>query len=322
MEKCYSQSQRKKEMLDESIDMLSRMMLACRDIKNGKPEISTLKQYNINQQSFRKIVFNKKLGFKYNNPPISMEELKDIKDNKFMSLTTEMYDDKNITLSWQEKLFCKIYMTDDLKEIPYDLDKRFDYVFTKLSKNEVDVLTMRYKDEMTFSKIAETMELSIPRVHQIESGAIRKLSHPSLLMILLYGEEYGKLFNQVKGINNENKRKEKFKDLEDIIEASLEANDYRNLMILRKKIDKTLRDKGMDPDMIDKDKSILDLNLSTRTKSALLRSNINGVGDLSDLTLKEMMEIRGVGDKTIVELIIALEEAGIDAAFVKEYKKQ
>ena len=179
---AYSLTKEKKKMLEESINMFSRMISACKEIQQGNSIIDTMKKHNIDQNTFRRVVFNKKLGFKYESP-------------------NELYlEDRKINLkflSWYERLFCKMTCTTNIKEVPPDLDKTLSYCFTMfLSSPESLVLTYKYKDELSVKEIASKFGLSNKRIYQIESEAIRKLTHIKPLNIMIYGIEEGSKMNE------------------------------------------------------------------------------------------------------------------------------
>lgn len=61
-----------------------------------------------------------------------------------------------------------------------------------LTEKEEKVLKMRYFEDLTLREVANMLRLSVERIRQIESKAIRKLKHPSRsreLKSFLYGEE-------------------------------------------------------------------------------------------------------------------------------------
>ena len=66
----------------------------------------------------------------------------------------------------------------DLKNVPEDvLDKL-------VNKQEAYILKMHYLYDISYKDIAELCKLSISRIYQIRTRALRKLLHPSRAKVL------------------------------------------------------------------------------------------------------------------------------------------
>ena len=64
------------------------------------------------------------------------------------------------------------------------------------------------------------------------------------------------------------------------------------------------------------DKLIREIGVSTRIRRSLARENIYSVQDLLDYK-EDLFEIRDLGDKSVAELLAALENAGVDTRGLK-----
>ena len=97
-----------------------------------------------------------------------------------------------------EKNFTELDMTQDqvmallpLSETTYiqdfdkkDLEEVMEAALSTLNRRESKVLHLRYKQGLLLEEIAEKFDITIERVRQIESKALRNLRHPSTSSLL------------------------------------------------------------------------------------------------------------------------------------------
>ena len=219
-------------------------------------------------------------------------------------------------ISWQDR-----FITDLCGEESYAAPN-FDYLFTKitsevLTERQRKALYLRYQMDLSLRDMEQEMGLSAERARTIVNEALRILRHPKNRYVLLYGEEYEQLLKEKKSaqltydqarleaIKNSVKKKEEFakvrEETERLKEMAAKTTDsnYDALGIL---------------DLI----SIEELNLSCRSFNALWlnRSKLGGkrgdaistVGKLANMSIKDLREIRNLGEKSIEEIVSVLEK--------------
>ena len=112
------------------------------------------------------------------------------------------------------------------------------------------------------------------------------------------------------------------------VQAILKWNDL-NLDTIKAKCEQTLQDaqeqhnrltgvfNNMDAVLSDKIKtqksadSIKTLRISTMTTNALTAANIHVIGELANMTVKDLKTIKGIGSKSVQEILFAMKSLGI-----------
>lgn len=182
---------------------------------------------------------------------------------------------------------------DELKfEITRDTYLALAYILTTLSPREERVLELRYKERWTRAKIGEEFCLSDSRAAQLEHRALRKLRHPGRFYILRSG---------LIGWKNQQCEAEYKRGLEEGKELG-----YRKCLDDLKKGKTT---EGFNVDILSK--SFDELNISMRSKNAMIAKGYRTVGDIIHLYEDEILHIRNFGQKSICEVACVLNSLGI-----------
>lgn len=163
-----------------------------------------------------------------------------------------------------------------------------------LNKNEQDVLSLRFKDELTLKACGEHISVSSPRIGQIIKQAMRKLRHR-------------KRFNHYEAIPKNERRQ--FQEEYDHV-----VHENKKLKQALSKLDNS----DIDPqvvilmaDMIKPkhlETHIVQLHLSTRSYNALLRADITTIKDVINTPEEKLIHLQNLGEKSIQELKTKIRE--------------
>lgn len=159
-----------------------------------------------------------------------------------------------------------------------------------LSDREQKVLELRYRNGMNLEQTGHQFNVTRERVRQIEAKAIRKLRHPSRSKHW-YLDTIHKAFE----IDAERARLER--ENEELLERLAK---YEELPV-KEETPRSLVD-------------ICDMDLSVRSYNCLKRAGINYVDDLKKYTVEQLMCVRNLGRKSMMEVIEKAKEFGV---FVK-----
>lgn len=170
---------------------------------------------------------------------------------------------------------------------PEDFDETMDAILARLPKRDVDVLTKRNRDMKTLREIALDYDLTRERVRQLEQRALRRLRHPSNILLMQIG------------IAESERRKETEQQTRqahiDAIKRSRNANlNDRTAWQL------TFGIQGIE-----------DLQLSTRAYYCLLRRGCKTLNDVAELEARgALTKVRNFGEKSYGETLEKLRETG------------
>lgn len=162
-----------------------------------------------------------------------------------------------------------------------------------LTEREVRVIKQRFVERKTLQAIAETEGLSRERIRQIEAKALRKLRHPSRI-VLIRGVSYAEL---KKHWNEYYKLKDEY----DQVLAAYQAVSGR-----------PAEEVAMETTCLQK--TLEELDLSVRSYNCLRRAGKNTVGDISKMTEVELSKVRNLGRKSAEEVKAKLAEYGLTLA--------
>lgn len=178
----------------------------------------------------------------------------------------------------------------------YEIDYKGVYeAISTLTEREQKVILMYYRDGKGLEECGKAFDVSLERMRQIKSKAVRKLSHPSRSkgLFLVPQTEYDKVVSE-------------------------------NIVLERR--NETLRNalcylagkKGVDPDNLEEysekakaklnDVTITELSLSRRARNCLARHGITSVEDLSKMSQVDLMNVRNLGRKSFEEILSVLKE--------------
>lgn len=152
-------------LCDVAIESTRKLAMALEEIKNGAPEGAVCEKYNIKRRYLRHFIFNNHTIYCKNKPYIDNEENYNDEDTFF---------DEEILLSGGEKLYKKL---EPNKKVPYDADEMAEFFIKNagLKKNAIQVLRMRYWEDMTLGEVGEKLGVTRERIRQIEAKALRNI---------------------------------------------------------------------------------------------------------------------------------------------------
>ena len=161
----------------------------------------------------------------------------------------------------------------ELQSVTADQLDGFSYAFSQILPREQMVLRLYYEEHKLQREIAKLIDVSDSRVHQLLQNGYRKLRNARLVGYIRYG---------LAGFEEEKKRRAK--------ELSMSGE---NLIAV---LDAVL---------------ITELPLSNRLARALKWNGITTLGDIERLRqkgLRKLMLLRGVGRKSVEEILAVLED--------------
>lgn len=163
-----------------------------------------------------------------------------------------------------------------------------------LPEKSFNMLIDHYKTGLTIDEISKKYDITIPGVRSKIDSSIRRLQKPSILCQLYAVSEI-----ELKEIKNEMKLIQKYND--------------KLLHAL-----KTIHNISIDPPNNVLSTDIRNTNMSVKIILAISRYNaytshdkINTLGDLTEMTVKEFMKIRGIGVVACNECIEILNKYGL-----------
>ena len=206
----------------------------------------------------------------------------------------------NLLLSIQE---VSVYDFDIPVEISNDIRAGIQYAISTLEQREQEIIHLRYVERRTLSEISVHFSISPERVRQIEAVALRNLRMPSRWNYIQNGVEgYLKLC-----VVDEYK-----KGYSDGYDAGY-LDKSKNLE--NKNVCTTLDNKL-------KEYPIDILNLSVRSYNCLYIYGCRTVGDCAKLTREQIMRIKRIGRKSLIEIANALCLIGIRNTAWEKYLLQ
>ena len=177
--------------------------------------------------------------------------------------------------------------------------KNWDVAVNKiLQPREIYILKERYESKKTLETIGKELGVSRERVRQIEFKAIRKLKSPQAINIIFLNDFQNEIDRKVI-----EKQKllldisEEVEDLKELFVTLLNLGGYQ--IKLQKKEAKVL------------DQPISDLGLSIRAYNCLRRSRIDTIRELTNKTELDLMRVRNMGRKSLMEIKTKLEDLGL-----------
>ncbi len=150
------------------------------------------------------------------------------------------------------------------------------HALTLLKDREQDIIKMRFEDGATFSEVGKRLGISGSRASQIAAKAIKKLRHPNRSVFFR------------NGLETTWEIRKRFADGDPLSEH------LRSL-------------------------PVAEMNMSARVKNSLIRHELDTLGQVYDMLLlrtEELMKFRNFGAGSMLELLNAMKEYGIDIEFV------
>ena len=195
--------------------------------------------------------------------------------------------------NYPRNAYCAIFSESVFPNLPSDAEETLEYLIGTLHKSEANLFMLRYKEEMTYTKIGDSCGLSGERVRQIIAKTLRKLRHPGQSKILLTGREA--YLKSVVAENEETKKQynERIAELEELLrKQSTKIDDLKDkLFYLNHQIKPAYGILSANIDC---------LGLSTRSWNGLTRAGINTVQDL--MHFDDLFKIPNLGRVSIQEI--------------------
>lgn len=189
------------------------------------------------------------------------------------------------SMSPSERLIRVMLDVNEVVILDIEDDEKFMEILKEyLSDNELNIINYRYGftegRPMTLEKTANLFGISRIRVGQIEASALRKLRKTKCIKKLL--PNYDLKIKELLDIESVSRLND---ELDALVEASKETNDHNPLFSIE----------------------IKEMNLTTRAYNALYRNGIRTVGDLTKLSIEDIMRLRNCGKVSAMEIVNALE---------------
>lgn len=190
----------------------------------------------------------------------------------------------------------------DINSIEEHFDDNWNYLFecvpNVLTLMEQQVIEMRYKRCLNLEEIGRKFEVTRERIRQIEAKAIRKLKRPQYKEYLLVGKE---ILSEYKSL------KEQYKELIEELKHNIFLTKYSieelKTLVIPDEVFTTIAETDI---------PIERLELSVRNFNCLKRRGINTIFDLVNMTEKDLMKVRNMGSKSCKEIILKLQEFGLN----------
>ncbi|WP_078598641.1 DNA-directed RNA polymerase subunit alpha C-terminal domain-containing protein [Evansella clarkii] len=158
----------------------------------------------------------------------------------------------------------------------------------KLNEKEQRVLSLRYKEGLTYKECEKYFGVSAQRITQIKNQALRKLRHRTRAK---HYETVTKA--ELDAVKRKHQKAEKENEkLKEVLEALGSCDIDPHAVILLANM--------VRPEHLDK--HVGDLNLSTRTYNCLARAGILTIGDLIRTPEEQLVRMRSIGEKSLKEI--------------------
>lgn len=270
----------KEKCLKESKKYLHNLIGCIDDILNGIPESTACKTRNIRVATFRRLIFNKKLGYKGD--------------------TVNPKDISYYVCSPEETIYAKLTGDKTVTKYPDDLDKTIPFVIEHyLTEKQRNIIKYRYYDKKTLQDLSDKFHVSRAYIGEIEQTALSKLKEPTPMGIIKCGLQY---YDNIKALQHLHTKEFRNKYITDFKTKYQIERDSAEMGILKDIADDML--KYNDPQNIDvRAQSIDSLELSNRAKNCLHRNDITTVGELLQKSYYDLIQIKSLGNKTISEIM-------------------
>lgn len=294
----------RKKYLKASKKYLRNIIACIEDIENGIPETRACEKHNIHTSAFRRLLFNKPLGFTPYQPDMKHPE-------PYVSAPEEM-------------IYKDITLRSEILTYPSDLNETIPFVMKQfLTEREQTILRHRYYDNETFTEIGRRLNTSKEYAQQTTENALKKLRRIESMNIIEYGMQYYYDMRRLRELKTLKFRENYLKEFQrnyKLAKDNIEMQINGDIVKLIKETDDSVQ---KEIEKIDrKAMPITKLDITPRTKNCLHRANINLIGELCNLTYQDLTRIKTMGDVSINDIIIALEKIGLELSAKQKRRRR
>ena len=258
-------------IIDNNIELVSRILNACVRIRCGEAKVSVLRDLRLNEQIFRIL----------NDYASSLEASP---DNDTGMSTSKLYPLP--TLNPSERLYGAIFGEPVLSRIPSDVEETVGVALKLLNDRERKVIRMLYWENLTIQECAKNMQYTPDGVQKIKSRALNKLRKPAVRTYLMYGEAHYKS-ERIKRLNDEVAMEQ-----EAVIELENKTEE------LKKRYHR-LTQYAIVLSSSTEIESIECLKLPKKAEMCLKREGIYTIKDLEGRSRREIGKIRNFGSRSM-----------------------
>ncbi len=305
-------SDEKRFALESSLEYIDNLKATIKEILNGRSVSASCKDNNINLNQFIKFISKDKSSYQGKN----------ISDDVKTRESRESIG--KIILSWQERLYADIFATKDFSDIPCDAAESISYVLQFLTKNQIKIILMKYKEELSNTEIAERLGTTTDRVKISYIKAIRRLRRPDSTKILYGGPEYYKQSLKYRKTMTHNLHSSYIDNMKKSTEQAIRNNDMTELLKLRSMIDSRISEamgeipedymtkkcKELEAKIPLRNVPINVVGFSARTHNVLMRNNITTLDVLDGTDTEKLSHLRGMGTRSLEEVVSKSSEYG------------
>lgn len=291
--KITEMNEERYKSLEMSLHYFSDLTAMTSEILRGVPIAEACRKHNVTMQSYRNILGREHLGWPTHT--FSAKEFREM-------------------LSWQERLWLDVMGETDPTLIPYDIDSTVNYILheTGLTKREIGILCVRYKEGLNLEDTAKIFGVTRERIRQIEHKALRKLRHPKRARLLKYGLEARKALDTLRETREKRVTSQYVKDIYKQVMDAVDENDINALKNIQSQISTYL---AVNRELTKQEEleniSLDELELSVRSYNCLKRRGIHNLYELSQLTPDDLMHTRNLGRRSYEEVVERAAKFGI-----------
>lgn len=212
------------------------------------------------------------------------------------------------TVCWQELLWLAVLgvKSSAISIAPTDTAETIDTILSELSEREQQVIHMRFEDSMSLAECGKELDITGPRVAQIERKAIARMKH-RYNRLKLGDIKYGTVVGMQRRLEDDLAIKIRLEviDMLDLQIKSIVPMIHQAYKIIQE------REAEQTKMAITIQTPIENVGFSIRTYNCLTRAGYKYLSDFYGKTEQEIKEIRNLGAKSYTEICEVLDAVGI-----------
>ena len=287
------------QLYENGLDKVRRLERALRAVtEEGVPVTTACARENLQYEWFRRFI---------------SQDIDADRDDKKTAVTVT-WDNWS---TWQEQLLCN--MVGEITPVPKGFDEIYRQIVAEcLSKEERDVIRLKYEETLSLEEVAAQMGITANKVRHILAAALRKLRNPRLRWQLCLGADYAKALQEMRTAQTEYDRAilKKEEDLDCVIHEKIQELQTRTQELQAKT--RELDEHPLEDALQCKLRKIpLErLELSTRPYNIIHRYCIGNqlpqTAETVALLHGRLDELQGLGITSKRDIIMAMRQFGID----------